>query len=446
MKKLFALLIFSTILFISCSDDDETIPNFTPENVVLGTDIDNVSFMFDGNTFDTNINITCNTKWTARTDAPWITLSAKSGDGDTSIRVAAGENTEQKDLTSQIVIKAGEKDSVIVKVVQRRRPAATGGLYILSEGTWNRNQAELAYYNMETGALEKKIFETRNSVKLGDTGNDLAIYGGKMYCVVSGASVETGGGHLEVIDPATGISIKRIPFKDQNGDADQPRKIAFYKNKAYVTGFSGCVARIDTASLSIDKYAPLSGDGTEGITQYDGKLFVCNSGKGSGTTISVLDIASFAETKTVTVPRNPRNIAVSKTGVIYFSTDMLYDTGDPSGLHSMDVNTGNITTYNTNGGRLAIGKNDVYVIETDYTTYGSLAKKLNLATKEIGDFTTQLPDFFMGYSVSVNPLDGSIYAMGQGQDVSILDAEGNLIKTLKVGTGFGSTVVPVYKY
>ena len=448
MKKLFTLLMLSMVLFVSCSDDDDPINNFEP-TLEVNLDTQTITFSFDGNGDTYSININSNTKWTANSDANWLKLSATSGEGDATIYMTADENPEQENQTTTVTVKAdGLEKEATINIVQQKRPKGTAGLYILSEGSWGRNQAELAYYNVKTEGLEKKIFEARNSSKLGDTGNDLAIYGSKMYCVVSGASTETGGGHIEVINPATGISIKRIPFVDAEGEADLPRRIAFHKNKAYVTAHSGIVARLDTASLSIDGYAKLSGDGTEGIAKYDGKLYTCNSGKGSGNTISVIDIASFKETNTITVPRNPVNIKASTTGEIYFSTDMLYD-ADPmesSRLHSINIKSGNITSYYNNAGRLAIGNGYIYSIETDYTTYGSYAKKIKIGTETESDFTTGLSDYFMGYSVSVNPLDGNIYALGQGQDVAILDADGNLIKSLKVGTGFGNTVVPVYEY
>jgi hypothetical protein len=448
MKKLFTLLMLSMMLFVSCSDDDDPINNFEP-SLEVNLDSQTIAFSFDGNSDTYSINISSNTKWTASSDATWLKLSSTSGEGDATIYMTADENIEETEQTAKIIVKADGLDKeATISIIQQKRPKSTAGLYILSEGSWGSNQSELAYYDFKTGTLSKKIFKENNDTILGDVGNDLAIYGSKMYCVVSGTNEEAANGYIVIIDPATNTSIKRIPFVNAEGEADLPRRIAFHKNKAYVTAHSGVVARLDTASLTIDSYAKLSGNGTEGIAKYDGKLYTCNSGKGSGNSISVIDIASFKETKAITVPRNPVNIRASNTGEIYFSTDMLYD-ADPmesSKLHSINVKSEKITSYYSNAGRLAIGNGYIYSIETDYTTFGSYAKKLNLTAEGVSDFTTELPAYFMGYSVSVNPLDGNIYAMGQGQDVAILDADGNLIKHLKVGTGFGNTVVPVYEY
>jgi len=440
MRKLFTFLTIAMVLFTSCSDDNDG-DNFIPE---LEVDTQSIDYLFEGNTYA--FNILANTKWTATPDAEWIKLSETSGEGNATVLVSADINTRLEKLTGKITIKVAGMDDAVINVTQQKSPQATVGLFILSEGTWNKNQAEIAYYDIVADTLGTKLFGKNNDkAKLGDVGNDLAIYGSKIYCVVTGTDEETENGHIEIIDPNTCKSIKSIPFKGADGKADMPRRLAFYKGKAYITAFSGIVARMDTATLNIDGYAKLSETGSEGITQYGNNFYVCNSGKGNGKTISVIDIASFKETKTITVPRNPVNIKATNTGEIYFSTDMLFDTGEPSKLHSFNAASEKVTSYNTNGGRLALRKDYIYTIETDYSTYGSFAKRMNLGTKDVYDFSSELPAYFMGYSISVNMLDGNIYAMGQGQDVAILDKDGKIIKKLKAGTGYGNTVIPVYK-
>lgn len=437
MKKLFTLLALFALLFASCSDDDDD-NNFIPE---LEVDTQSIDYLFEGNTYA--FNILTNTKWTASTDADWIKLSETSGDGNATVLVFANTNKKSEKLSGKITVKVTGIDDAVINLTQQKKPESTVGLYILSEGQMGKNQAEIAYYDIQSDALSKKIFEERNKVKLGDIGNDLAIYGSKMYCVVTGTTVEDGGGHIEIINPSTGISIKRIPFKGADGKADLPRRIAFYKDKAYVTAFSGIVARLDTASLSIDGYAELSETGTEGITQYGGNFYACNSGKGTGKTISVIDIASFKETKTITVPENPISIRATPTGELYFST-ALVGTTIPSNFHSLDLKSNKITTYNINASKVAIDKEYIYTI--DYSSMGdTYNSKINIETKEISNFTSEMPAYFMGYGVNTNPLDGNIYTLGFGQDVAIFDKDGKLLKKLKTGTGWGSTVVPVYK-
>ena len=113
---------------------------------------------------------------------------------------------------------------------------------------FNLNNSSLAKYSFKSNKLVKNYFKDLNKRGLGDTANDIALYGSKLYIVVNVSST------IEVIDFQTGISIKQIPMFTDNGSSRQPRHIAFYENKAYVCSFDGTVARIDTTSLQIESF------------------------------------------------------------------------------------------------------------------------------------------------------------------------------------------------
>lgn len=426
------------------SSVDNTEARVVIEQGNSAVDLKQLDFTYQEATRELAINIAGD--WTLEKDADWFTLSRTSGEGEAAIDVTVAANSSATPRTGTITFVTEELGKVLIEVQQAKLPDLAG-LYILSEGTWNRNQAELAYYDYSTGVITKKYFKAQNEKELGDTGNDLAIYGSKMYCVVSGASVDAGGGHIEIIDPATGISQKRIPLTDMSGNVDMPRRITFYKDKAYVTAYSGMVARLDTASLEIDGRTRLSGTFPEGIAQYGGKLYVCNSGQGTGNTISVVDIASFKESKTISVPLNPVNIRATNTGDIYFSTaTLIWSTGAPSNLHLLDAATEKVTkTFDCLTGKLAIANGHVYTADMDYMTYDSFSSKVDLQTKEMSAFTTDFSMYYMAYSTDANPYNGDVYIGGQGQDVTIYGADGTLKTKLKTGTGFTSTVIPVYR-
>ena len=443
MKKLFTVLCIAMALF-ACSDDDND-DVFNPQASVSTRTL---QFAFSGES--QGLTIETNTNWSAQTDADWLTLSSKSGNGSSHIDIWAVINKENSPRIAKIVVKIPGLNDMEITVSQDKLPT-TSALYILSEGTWNANQAELAFYDVNTEVFTKKYFALKNNdEKLGDTGNDLAIYGSKMYCVVSGASMDNGG-YIEIIDPKTGESKKRIEMTNSKGDKDMPRKITFYKNKAYVTTYSGEVARLDTASLSIDNHTKLSGTYPEGICRYGEKLYVCNSGQGEDNKISVIDITSFKELKTITVPQNPVAIAATPTGDIYFTTATLYwSTGALSNLHLLNAHTETVTrTFDIRASRLAIGEDYVYTVdnETNWTTFESTDynNKIDLKTNEVSEFTSQMPKTFMAYNINVSLANGDVYMLGQGQDVAIFGQDGTLKKKLKSGTGFGCTVVPVYQ-
>lgn len=75
-------------------------------------------------------------------------------------------------------------------------------MYILSEGLFNQNNSSLARYSFNRQRCTNNYFSANNQRGLGDTANDIAIYGNKIYVVVNVSST------VEVIDFPTGKSIR----------------------------------------------------------------------------------------------------------------------------------------------------------------------------------------------------------------------------------------------
>lgn len=67
----------------------------------------------------------------------------------------------------------------------RKAVVAGDKIYILNEGLQNKNNSSLTMYNVKTGEVVQNYFKVINGVGLGDTANDIMIYGGKMYITVS---------------------------------------------------------------------------------------------------------------------------------------------------------------------------------------------------------------------------------------------------------------------
>jgi YVTN family beta-propeller protein len=186
-------------------------------------------------------------------------------------------------------------------------------MYILNQGNFNANNSTLTYYNFTSKLLVPDQFKTVNSRGLGDTGNDIKIYGSKMYITVNVSST------VEVVDAKTARSIKQISFFN-NTVARQPRSIAFYKNMALITSYDGTVAVLDTATLAVTKYIQV-GRNPEQLVVANNKLYVANSGGldfgNPDKTVSVVDLTTLTETKKITVGVNPVSIAADSYGDVY---------------------------------------------------------------------------------------------------------------------------------
>ena len=76
------------------------------------------------------------------------------------------------------------------------------GFYLLNEGNMGSNKSTLDYFDYGEGTYYKNIYSERNpSVvkELGDVGNDLLIYGSKLYAVINCSH------KVEVMDASTAV-------------------------------------------------------------------------------------------------------------------------------------------------------------------------------------------------------------------------------------------------
>jgi YVTN family beta-propeller protein len=189
----------------------------------------------------------------------------------------------------------------------------TTGVYALSEGTFSNNNTTLTYYDLKTGAATTDIFKNANGFGLGDTGNDIIIYGGKMYIMMDKSS------YVEVADMTTAKQIKQIPFFN-GATAREPRYAVGYKNKVYVSSYDGTVAVIDTTTLSIDKFVTV-GNNPEQLTVCGNNLYVSNSGglnyPNFDNTVSVVNLSTLTEDKKIVVGPNPFKITSDGSKFVY---------------------------------------------------------------------------------------------------------------------------------
>lgn len=291
----------------------------------------------------------------------------------------------------------------------------TKGIYVLNEGLFNMNNSTLTYYNFSDSAAQTDYFNLQNGRKLGDTGNDIKIYGNKMYIIVNVSS------QLEVVNPLTGKSIKQIPFF--NGDKPrQPRYIAFNGAKAFVCSFDGTVAVIDTATLEVEKFITV-GRNPDGIAVANNKVYVSNSGgldyPNYDSTVSVIDIATHAEIKKIGVRINPYIIVPDKYGDLYVISRGNYGSVKMC-LQVIDSKTDKIkyTFPGFEALNLAVNGDTAYVYYYDFMT-GSGSKIMLIDVKN----ETIIRDNFITDGTKIETVYG-IEVNKQSGDVFITDAHG----------------------
>ena len=304
------------------------------------------------------------------------------------------------------------------------------GVFILNQGGWGANDASLWVYNPESGETSTLISSTAAN-HLGDLGQDMLIYGSKLYIVVSGSS------NIRVLDLATKQDISTIPIFDGEIPGE-PRYLAAHNGKIYATcynGGEGIVARIDTASLQWEGRTGV-GAYPEGIAVNAGKLYVANSGYGYGNTVSVVDIATFTELRQITVGTNP-NILRADGNYVYLSYQGISWEGVPGGFQRIDVSNNSVVNVSDAPKTdFAIENGHIYYYDVtydpvDWSTVVSFGK-MSVATNGTPNESPLITDNVLiasPYGIAVHPETGEIYIADAGDytnpgQVFVFDAQG----------------------
>lgn len=240
------------------------------------------------------------------------------------------------------------------------KPADTiikSDFFILNRGNDGANNASIAYYNATSGMLNNKFYEDANGSGLGDSAEDMLVYGSKMYVSV------TSSNRLAIMD-MSGKLIKAIEPENEAEEPMRPRYLAADKGKVYMAYYYGhSVAVLDTASLEVEKVIPV-GRYPEQIVVSNHKLYVANSGGGDypnyGKTVSVVNLSSLEVEKEIEVVINPCRLEANNNGDIYVISMGNY--GDiPNTLQRIDAKTGTVKTLGT-GSRMDLRDGSLYVL------------------------------------------------------------------------------------
>lgn len=304
------------------------------------------------------------------------------------------------------------------------------GIYVLNEGNMGSNKASLDYIDFRTALYVRNLYAERNPKvikELGDVGNDIQIYGGRIYAVINCSH------KVEVMDAYT---CKRI------GQIDIPncRYIRFSRGHAYVTSYVGPVAidpnaqlgavfKVDTASLKVvDKvtvgYQP---DELEIIGEY---IYVANSGGYRGgseegrydNTVSVVEMYGMKQIEKIPVAINLHRIRKDKYNRLWVTSRGDYKK-TPSRLYMLerkDKNSREMVvrdTFNIPCSGLAIQGDSLYFYSTQWNTqtekndvsYGiiDINKKELITNHFITDGSEKYID--VPYGLTINPANGDIY-------------------------------------
>lgn len=291
------------------------------------------------------------------------------------------------------------------------------GFYLLNEGNMGSNKSTLDYFDYETGVYRKNIYAERNPgvvKELGDVGNDIQIYGSKLYAVINCSHF------IEVMDARTAEHITQISIPNC-------RYIVFKGRYAYVSSYAGpvqidpnarlgYVAKVDTVTMQVVDTCTV-GYQPEEMVITGNRLYVANSGgyrvPNYDRTVSVIDLESFTETKKIDVAINLHRLELDRYGQIWVSSrGDYYDV--PSKTFVIDSRTDEVVDElkllpNTN---MTLAGDSLYVYSTEWS-YHTQSNTISYAIVNVATHKIVTRSFItdgtneriaIPYGIAVHPL------------------------------------------
>ena len=295
------------------------------------------------------------------------------------------------------------------------------GLYLLNEGNMGSNKASIDYVDFVNARYVRNIYTERNPTavkELGDVGNDIQIYGNRLYAVINCSH------KVEVMDAKTCCRIGQI-------DVPNCRFIRFSGGKCYVSSYVGPVSidpdaqlgavfEIDTATLQVTRQVSVGYQPDE-LDILGDYIFVANSGgyraPNYDSTLSVVDLASMTQVAKIPVGLNLHRVRHDGYGQLWVTSRGDY-ANVPARL--MVVDGKNLAVIDT----LDIACSDMDIVGDSlyfYSTAWSNQTESNAITYGIIDVRTRQlvssqlitdgteGDIKVPYGIAVNPYTRDIY-------------------------------------
>lgn len=313
----------------------------------------------------------------------------------------------------------------------------SGRFILLNEGLFNMNNSSLCLVDLNESYFQTNYFRNANNRGMGDTGNDMILYNHQLWSIISVSS------SIEVIDPNSGISIARIPVKDEKGKDRQPRNICSGNGKLYVCCFDSSVLEIDPVTFLISSTSK-AGKNPDGICFSNNLLYVSNSGgldaPDYGRSVSVFRTDTLCPINEIEVGLNPFTLHNDSQGDVYVVVRGMAG-GSESRIRRIHGNKTDSSFTELPASDFILENDTAYIYYYDFSLGTYSVSLFDCRTEKAiqnfslsGNFTIQVP-----YGISRNPANGNIYitdAMNYTVFGNILcfDRKGNfLYKIDKVG-------------
>ena len=311
------------------------------------------------------------------------------------------------------------------------------GMYVLNEGNMGSNKASIDFLDLDenkpTVHYLRNIYSERNPnvvKELGDVGNDIKIYGSKLWIVVNVSNK---------VEVATADSCKRIT----QINIPNCRYLAFKDGFAYVSSYVGpvkidenaplgMVYKVDTVDFK-KKDSVVVGYQPEELCIVDNKLYVANSGgyrmPNYDNTLSEIDLTTFKEIRKIKVGLNLHHCQVDHYGQVWVTSRGNYK-DVPSRIYWLYKGHNQvyevIDSIDTPVSGLSIVGDSLYyygsvwnsATATNTISYGLINVRTHQTIQTNLFSAPQIKAITMPYGIMVNPTERDFYLMDAKNYVS----------------------------
>ncbi len=312
------------------------------------------------------------------------------------------------------------------EIIGDERPASDiRGFYLVNEGNMGSNKCTLDYYDYMTGLYARNLYAEKNPnvvKELGDVGNDIGIYGSKLYVVVNCSH------KVEVLDARSGLRLGQI-------DIPNCRYVRFHRGKAYVSSYvgpvlidpnapKGAVYEVDTLRLNVTRKVTV-GYQPEEMEILDDYMYVANSGgyraPNYDNTVSVIQMIDFKQVGQIPVGINLHRLKKDRYGKLWVTSRGDYQSR-PSRLYVMQKKPGFnemvvTDTIQIACSNMAFFEDRMYYYANEWSNYSQSNTisygVIDVRTKEvisnnfIADGTER--EITIPYGIAVHPETGDIF-------------------------------------
>lgn len=336
-------------------------------------------------------------------------------------------------LSLSVFITACDKDDDTISGVY------SDGVFISNEGNMSTGDGSVSYYSLAQDTVYNNIFETVNGRKLGSVVQSVKVYNGNAYIVVNASN------KVEIVDANT------FEEKGVVTEVTSPRYfIGIDKTKGYISqwGDNGSIKVIDLLTFAVTK--TITTDiGPEQMLLHNNLIYVANSGGyANNNTISVIDPSSDEVIKTIPLNGDsPRDFVVDANDNVWvicagftdwYSTPM---TETPSKLIKINSTTNEVVTTitiaeNAHPTCLEISKDGNNLFYGGGYGFQGIYK-MEITDSEVPT-TALLTKSFYGFNI--NPETGNIFALEAASDYV---SKGKLYRYETTGVELGAYEVGV---